>query len=204
MPTKRARSTKKSGTTRKTKTSAKKRSTKPSRPRSTPAREGVANEWFELRRSDIQGLGAFARQDIPQGMQIIEYVGEKISNAESDRRYPYDTKGRHHTFLFTLSSRTIIDAAVGGNEARFINHSCDPNCEAVIEGRRIFIYAKKDIPEGTELLYDYQYDWDPSYTMEDLEYYACRCGAPNCRGTIVKAPKAKLRELAKRRAAHGA
>lgn len=151
------------------------------------------NEWFELRRSAIQGFGGFATRDIPKGTRIIEYVGEKISNAESDRRYDNEKMRRHHTFLFTLNSRTIVDAAVNGNAARFINHSCDPNCEALIERGHIYIYAKRNIVAGEELLYDYSYEWDSDYTKEDLEFYQCRCGAPNCRGTIVKAPKAKLR-----------
>ena len=151
------------------------------------------NEWFELRGSRIQGLGGFATRDIPKGTRIIEYVGEKISNAESDRRYDNEKMKRHHTFLFTLNSRTIVDAAVDGNAARFINHSCEPNCEAIIERGHIYISAKRPIAEGEELLYDYQYEWDPEYTKDDLLFYQCRCGSALCRGTIVKAPKAKLR-----------
>lgn len=148
------------------------------------------NEWFELRHSPIQGLGAFASKDIPRGTRIIEYVGEKISWDAADRRYDDGKMRRHHTFLFTLSSRTCVDAAVGGNASMYINHSCAPNCEAVIERSRIWIEAKKRIPAGTELVYDYQYEYDAEYTEEDLKFYACRCGAPNCRGTIV-APRTK-------------
>jgi len=144
------------------------------------------NEWLELRRSAIHGLGGFARRDIPRGTRIIEYTGEKISNAEADRRYDDASMKRHHTFLFILNSRTCVDAAFGGNAARFLNHSCAPNCEAVIERGHIWIEALTDIPAGAELVYDYQYEDDPEYTEEDLRFYACRCGAPNCRGTIVK------------------
>ncbi|HKO14871.1 MAG TPA: SET domain-containing protein-lysine N-methyltransferase [Gemmatimonadaceae bacterium] len=150
------------------------------------------NRWFELRHSPIQGLGAFAKRDIPRGTRIIEYVGEKISVAESDRRYPDDHRERHHTFLFTLNSKWIVDAAFGGNDARFINHSCAPNCEAVIERGHIWIDALVRIPAGTELSYDYQYEYLDEYTDEDLKFYECRCGAPNCRGTIV-APKPRRR-----------
>jgi uncharacterized protein len=153
---------------------------------STPGRVGPVNEWLELRRSPIHGLGGFARGDIPKGTRIIEYTGEKISNAEADRRYDDDTMKRHHTFLFVLNSRTCVDAAFEGNEARFLNHSCAPNCEAVIERGHIWIDALTDIPAGAELLYDYQYEDDPEYTQDDLRFYACHCGAPNCRGTIVK------------------
>jgi SET domain-containing protein len=154
--------------------------------RSAPGRAGPVNEWLELRRSPIHGLGGFARRDIPKGTRIIEYTGEKISNAEADRRYDDEAMKRHHTFLFVLNSRTCVDAAFEGNEARFLNHSCAPNCEAVIERGHIWIDALTDIPAGTELVYDYQYEDDAEYTEEDLRFYACHCGAPNCRGTIVK------------------
>ncbi|HSQ29328.1 MAG TPA: SET domain-containing protein-lysine N-methyltransferase [Gemmatimonadaceae bacterium] len=153
---------------------------------SLPGRAGPVNEWLELRRSPIHGLGGFARRDIPKGTRIVEYTGEKISNAEADRRYDDEAMKRHHTFLFVLNSRTCVDAAFEGNEARFLNHSCAPNCEAVIERGRIWIDALTDIPAGSELLYDYQYEDDPEYTQDDLRFYACHCGAPNCRGTIVK------------------
>ena len=153
---------------------------------SAPGRVGHVNEWLELRRSPIHGLGGFARRDIPKGTRIIEYAGEKISNAEADRRYDDESMKRHHTFLFILNSRTCVDAAYEGNEARFLNHSCAPNCEALIERGHIWIEALTDIPAGAELVYDYQYEDDPEYTEEDLRFYACGCGAANCRGTIVK------------------
>lgn len=152
---------------------------------SPPGRPGPVNEWMELRGSGIHGLGAFAVRDIPKGTRIIEYAGERISNAEADRRYDDDSPGDHHTFLFILSSRTCVDAAFNGNEARFINHSCAPNCETGVWNSRIWITAIKRIPAGTELTYDYMYDDDPEYTEEDLRYYKCECGAPNCRGTMV-------------------
>jgi SET domain-containing protein len=164
------------------------------------------NPWFRLRRSRIQGTGAFARVDIPKGTRIIEYVGEHITPAEADRRYPDDDRSsRHHTFLFTLNQRTVIDAAHQGNAARFINHSCDPNCDAVIERGHIWIYAIKDIPKGAELAYDYQFEHVPDYTEEDLALYLCRCGSANCRGTIVKVDRRRKltrRWEAKRREAH--
>jgi SET domain-containing protein len=157
------------------------------KPKASPAgTPGPVNEWLELRRSPIHGLGGFARRDIPKGTRIVEYTGEKITNAEADRRYDDDHMRRHHTFLFILNSKTCLDAAFMGNEARFLNHSCDPNCEAVIERGHIWIDAIRRIPEGTELLYDYQYEDDPEYTEDDLRFYVCRCGASNCRGTIVK------------------
>jgi len=147
---------------------------------------GPVNEWFELRRSRIQGVGAFALQDIPKGTRVIEYTGERITNAVADRRYEHDTTRRHHTFLFVLNQRTIIDAANGGNESMFINHSCRPNCEAEIVRGRIWIEAIRNIAAGAELTYDYQFENDPEYTEADLRFYACRCAADACRGTIVK------------------
>jgi uncharacterized protein len=94
-----------------------------------------------------------------------------------------------------------VDAAVGGNIARFINHKCDPNCVAWIVGKLIWIDALKDIRKGEELGYEYEYDFDPAYTIEDLAFYGCRCGSPKCRGTIVDVPKKKwhlVKELRRR------
>lgn len=146
---------------------------------------------FELRSSPIQGTGAFATTTIPKGTRIIEYVGEKISNREADRRYDDETMNRHHTFLFTLNDRYVVDAAVGGNESRFINHSCAPNCEAVIERGHIYIEALENIPPGTELAYDYAYERADDHTQDDEALYVCRCGAATCRGTILAPPKRK-------------
>jgi SET domain-containing protein len=156
---------------------------------SRPGRAGPVNEWMELRRSSIHGLGAFSRTDIPKGTRVIEYVGEKITNAEADRRYDDEAMRQHHTFLFILNQRTCVDAAFDGNESRFINHSCEPNCEAVISRGHIWIEALRTIPAGTELAYDYAYEDDEDYTEEDLRFYECRCGAPKCRGTIVDTKK---------------
>ena len=106
----------------------------------SPARNG-AGPAIEVRASPLHGLGVFARQRIPKGMRIIEYLGERVSHAEADRRYEDKDSSDAHTFLFIVDERTVIDAGVGGNEARFINHACDPNCESVIENRRVFIEA---------------------------------------------------------------
>ena len=155
------------------------------------------NDMFELRRSPIQGLGAFAIRPIRKGSRVIEYTGEKISYEEADRRYDDTKMRRHHTFLFILNNKWILDAAVGGNEARFINHSCEPNCEAVNTGRKIWIEAIRDIEEGEELLYDYQYERTEDHTPEDEEFYRCLCGARRCRGTILAPPpKRKARKPA--------
>jgi SET domain-containing protein len=183
-----ARSVKK--TTTKTKKATKRAAKTARRPRkSPPGKAGPVNEWMELRGSPIHGLGAFARKDIPKGTRIIEYVGEKISNAEADRRYDDDKMEQHHTFLFILNSKQCLDATYGGDASRFINHSCDPNAEAFIPRGRIWIEAIKNIPAGAEIAYDYGYEDDPKYTIEDYRRYACRCGSPKCRGTIVDTKK---------------
>ncbi|MEW5917386.1 MAG: SET domain-containing protein-lysine N-methyltransferase [Gemmatimonadota bacterium] len=140
---------------------------------------------FEIRKSGIQGRGAFATRTIQRGDRVIEYTGERISWKEADSRYDDGKMKRHHTFLFTLNSRVCVDAAVDGNDARFINHSCDPNCEAVIVDGHIYIEAIRRIRPGEELSYDYGYERDADTTEEDEKLYVCRCGAPNCRGTIL-------------------
>ena len=146
------------------------------------------NPYHEIRQSDIQGRGAFATRNIRKGTRIIEYLGQRISWRTADKRYDDETMGRHHTFLFTVDDRVCIDGAVNGNDARFLNHSCDGNCEAVTDRKRIFIEARRNIRAGEELLYDYQYERTEDHTEEDEKFYACRCGSPNCRGTIL-APK---------------
>jgi uncharacterized protein len=154
----------------------------------------VEPQPFVIRRSGIQGKGGFALRAIGKGERVIEYIGERISLAEADRRYDDAGMKRHHTFLFSVTGRTVIDAAVGGNDARFINHSCDPNCEAVEDDRRIFIEAVRAIAPGDELTYDYSYTRDETQSEEDEALYACRCGSPKCRGTILE-PRKKRRKL---------
>ena len=144
------------------------------------------NSPIEVRRSGIQGKGVFAARRIRKGQRIIEYTGEIIDLAEEDRRYDDETMSRHHTFLFKIDEEYTIDATRRGSKARFINHSCDPNCEAVWEDRRIYIEAIKNIQPGVELVYDYAYEHDGPMTRKDREFYKCCCGATNCRGTILK------------------
>lgn len=145
---------------------------------------------FELRPSSIQGLGAFATRRIRKGTRIVEYTGERISQEEADARYDDASMGRHHTFLFNVDEHTVVDGAHGGNESRFINHSCAPNCQAFIEeDDRIFIYALRDISPGEELVYDYGYERTEDMDEEDERLYVCRCGAPRCRGTILAPPQ---------------
>ena len=161
-------------------------------PSNTTARPSVrvnirlTQPWFEIRRSGIQGRGAFAVRTIPKGTRIIEYTGERISHAEADKRYDDEAMGRHHTFLFIATSRTVVDAWREGSEAKYINHACDPNCEAVIDRGRIFIEAVKTIRAGQELVYDYSYGRDGTETAADERRYRCRCGRRKCRGSILE------------------
>ncbi|MBC7897188.1 MAG: SET domain-containing protein-lysine N-methyltransferase [Cytophagaceae bacterium] len=138
-----------------------------------------------MRTSPIQGLGGFAVHDIPSGVRIVKYAGERLTPAESEARYPDVPGERHHTFLFAIDDDVVIDAAVGGNNARFINHSCDPNCDAVIEDGHIWIESIRDIRAGEELAYDYAYILEERHTPAAKRRYPCQCGAATCRGTIL-------------------
>jgi uncharacterized protein len=143
---------------------------------------------FEVRNSPVHGLGAFALRFIRKGTRIVEYLGERVSHREADRRYESKDANDAHTFLFIVDSRIVIDAGVDGNEARFLNHSCNPNCESVIEKRRVFIEAVRDIEPGEEMTYDYQIQRDDDDPPGIEEVFACRCGFPQCRGTMLWPP----------------
>ena len=147
----------------------------------------AASPLIEARNSPIHGKGVYAIADIKKGTRIVEYLGERISHAEADRRYEHKGDDDGHTFLFIASNRTVIDAGVDGNDARFINHHCDPNCETVIENSRVFIDAIRNIKAGEELGYDYQLTWESTDEPAELALYACRCGARKCRGTMLDA-----------------
>jgi SET domain-containing protein len=136
----------------------------------------------------MQGLGAFATAFIPDGTRLIEYAGQRLTPAEAEARYP-DDGPRHHTYLFAIDDDIVIDAAVDGNAARFINHSCDPNCDAVVEDGRIWIETIRDVPPGEELAYDYAYMLEERHTPAAKRKYPCNCGARNCRGTILTRKK---------------
>ncbi len=141
---------------------------------------------FEVRESPLAGKGAFCTRPIKKGERIIEYVGERIPHPVADERYDDDSMDEHHTFLFTVSSRTVIDATHGGNESRFINHSCEPNCETEIERGRVFIFALRDIAVGEELAYDYAYERSGDETEKEERQYKCLCGSRSCRGSIME------------------
>ena len=157
-------------------------------------RRSLAEPLLEVRDSRLHGQGVFAAQRIAKGSRVIEYLGERVSHAEADRRYEHKDAADNHTFLFIVDSRTVIDAGVDGNEARFINHACEPNCESVIEGGRVFIDAIRSIEPGEELTYDYQIQREPDDPPDVDEVFACRCGFKRCRGSMLWPPRRRTRK----------
>ncbi|MET0584642.1 MAG: SET domain-containing protein-lysine N-methyltransferase [Candidatus Binatia bacterium] len=138
-----------------------------------------------VRNSSIHGRGVFALRRIPKGTRIIEYKGKLITDKEADRRYSRVHEHSPHTMLFSLEGGWVIDATRRGNSARWINHSCAPNCDIEEEGQRIFIEARRDIRLGDELTYDYNLQIGEKHTKTAKREHACFCGARRCRGTML-------------------
>jgi len=134
----------------------------------------LQNNLFEVGLSKIHGTGVFARAQIAKGTKVLEYVGERLTKEESWRR-----RQEGNFFIFTVTDDFDIDGAMDWNPARFINHSCAPNCEAQEEDERIWIIALRDLTAGEELTFNYGYD------LQDYEEHPCRCGAPQCVGFMV-------------------
>jgi uncharacterized protein len=152
---------------------------------SAPPAASATGRRIQVRKSGVHGKGVFALQTIPAGEHIIEYKGEIISWPEALRRHPHDPKDPNHTFYFHVDDEHVIDAKVGGNAARWINHACAPNCEADETDGRVFIKALRTLKPGEELFYDYGLIIDDRYTAKLKREYACRCGAKRCRGTML-------------------
>ena len=131
-------------------------------------------EVIVFRRSPIHGLGGFASQRIEKGVRMIEYLGEKINKSESLRRCEANNE-----FIFRLNETEDLDGNVAWNPARWINHSCAPNCEAELDDDRIWIVALRNIEPNEEITFNYGYD------LEDYQQYPCWCGSPQCVGFIV-------------------
>jgi len=155
------------------------------KPTATPHSGG---RRIQVRRSGVHGKGVFALQPLKKGEVIIEYKGEVISWPEALRRHPHDPTDPDHTFYFHIDDGNVIDAKHGGNAARWINHACEPNCEADEVDGRVFIKALRTIKPGTELFYDYGLVIDEKYTPKLKKQFECRCGSRGCRGTML-APK---------------
>ena len=152
---------------------------------SAAAKSASRKRPFAVRNSKIHGRGVFATAPIPKGQRLIEYTGEIITWKVADKRYEDDGTNGYHTFLFDIDGKKVIDAAVGGNAARWINHGCAPNCQAVGDGDKVFIESIKAIKPGEELVYDYAFTFEERHTPALKARYTCRCGARNCRGTMV-------------------
>jgi len=158
----------------------KKNSTK----KSSPIKK-MTSLYISVKCSKIHSRGVFAKRNIPEGMRIIEYVGEKVTKAESDRRADIPlaraqkNKECGAVYLFELNKRYDLDGDVPYNTAKYINHSCNPNCETDIIRGHIWIIALRDINKGEELSYNYGYGY------EDFQEHECKCGADNCVGYIL-------------------
>lgn len=152
------------------------------------------------RRSAIHGNGVFATAAIKKGERVVEYKGRRRTHEEVDAGDTGDVDSGH-TFLFTLNDEYVIDANFQGSVAKWINHSCDPNCEAVLEEAegddrrkdRVFIEAVRDIAKGEELSYNYGITLAEKHTKRLKEIWACRCGSPACTGTMLQ-PKSKKKK----------
>ncbi len=153
---------------------------------------------IEARQSPIHGNGVFAIAPIAKGERVIEYKGKRRTHDDVDT--DADNSGdveSGHTFLFTLDDNYVIDANYKGNDARWINHGCEPNCEAVLDENedkprksRVFIEAMRDIEAGEELTYDYGITLDEPHTKRLKQIWACLCGAKKCTGTMLQ-PKTR-------------
>lgn len=151
---------------------------------------------IERRQSEIHGNGVFAIEDIAKGERIVRYKGLLRSHAEVDEEYG-EVEEDGHTFLFTLNDEYVIDGTHGGNVARWINHSCNPNCESLIEedakDRRhkdkVYVEALRDIKAGEELTYNYGIVLAERHTAKLKKLWGCRCGAPDCTGTMLQKKK---------------
>jgi uncharacterized protein len=154
----------------------------------------MSSRRIAVRQSGVHGKGVFALDAIAEGERLIEYKGERISWKEALRRHPHNPDEPNHTFYFALDNGGVIDGKVNGNSARWINHSCAPNCEAEEIDGHVYIAAIRDIEAGEELFYDYGLVIDARQTQKLKREYECRCGARKCRGTMLAPPEKDAKE----------
>ncbi|NYT58533.1 SET domain-containing protein-lysine N-methyltransferase [Alcaligenaceae bacterium] len=152
-----------------------------------------SSPWHIVKKSTLHGNGVYAARDIPAGTQIFEYRGKRITPEQADDMHPVNPDDPFHTFFFSLSSGKIIDGGQRGNDARWINHACEPNCETQenASGKKVYVVALQDIAADTELFYDYGLILDGRITKKLRSQYQCLCGATTCRGTMLALPKKK-------------
>lgn len=166
-------------------------------PTTTPQTRKPSGRRIQVRNSGVHGKGVYALVTIPKGAVVIEYKGEVISWDEALRRHPHDPSDPDHTFYFHVDEARTIDGKVGGNMARWINHGCHPNCEAEEVDGRIFIKALRTMKPGEELFYNYGLVIDERHTAKLKKQFECRCGKPQCRGTML-APKVPRKTATRR------
>lgn len=155
---------------------------------------------YAVKSSGIHGRGVFATMAIARGERIVEYKGKRSTWDEAMERPDSDPDDPSHTFLFEIDDGRVIDARVRGNAARWINHSCSPNCITQEDDKgRVFIEAKRHIEAGDELVYDYRLTIDGPLTKKERAAYVCRCGSPKCRGTLLRTPKKKKKSKKKKK-----
>jgi len=154
-------------------------------PSSSPSPRG---RRIQVRASGIHGKGVFALRPLKAGETVIEYTGAMLTWKAAQKRHPHNPAEPNHTFFFHIDDKHVIDGNDGGNAAKWINHACGPNCEADEVDGRVFIKALCDIELGEELNYDYGLILDGRHTVKVKKEFECRCGTPECRGTML-APK---------------
>ncbi len=163
----------------------------------------MSSRRIAVRRSGVHGKGVFAVAPIKAGERVVEYKGERISWKEALRRHPHDPEQPNHTFYFALDEGGVIDGKVKGNSARWINHSCTPNCEAEEIDGRVFVHALRDIEPEEELFYDYGLVIDEPLTKKLKREYACHCGTERCRGTMLATAADEAKKKKKKDAPNG-
>lgn len=144
----------------------------------------ISKSLYVVKSSKIHGKGVYAKKDIPKGVKVIEYVGKIVSRKEGDRiaeeQYSKSEKtGAGSVYIFELNKKQDVDGNVSWNPARYINHSCDPNCRYKRIANHIWIVSFRDIKKGEELSYDYGYD------LEEYKNHPCKCNSKNCLGYII-------------------
>ena len=148
--------------------------------------QAARSKPYTVRRSPVHGRGVFATETIPRGERIIEYKGQRVTWDDALKRPDSDPDDSAHTFLFEIEDGRVIDARVRGNAARWINHSCAPNCITFEDDNgHVYIEAKRTIKPGEELSYDYRLIVDGRLSKKERAAYTCRCGKRNCRGTLL-------------------
>lgn len=153
-----------------------------------------------VRRSGIHGKGVYTTAPIRKGARVTEYTGRRLPWKEAMDLPPHRPDEPYHTFFFSLDNGDVIDANVGGNAARWINHSCDPNCETNEEDNRIYVYALRALKAGDELFYDYKIVPAERRTKKLEKEFACVCGSASCRGTMIAPAKPRVQKKKTRQA----